>query len=558
MKIDLRWQLLLVVICLGLVLSLLSYQIQTVGLCTTRVPSTGGRLGVGMVGRPDKINPLFSEVNPIDQELASLIYDGLLRYDENGLLVPALAESWVVSDDQLTVRFELRDDISWHDGRPFTAEDVLFTYGLIQSEDLPVSDELKSLWAPVVISTTNDTTIDFTLPQPYGPFLDATTLGILPAHVLADVPVTELLDDPFNRSPIGTGPFSVSPGVDWEQTGQVRLVPNPQNWRRTIQIDTLDYRFFPDAESLAAAFKDGTIQAIAGMTPEYIPDILTLPGIRLFSSPAPQMTQLLFNSGDSASPVVRSLPGRQALAHAVNRAELIDLAVDGQGLPLEGPYTPTSWAYDEELLVPVVHDPAFASALLGEAGWVVIEGNPLREKDGEKLTLRLLFTDEGPNEAISRVLIRQWGEIGIETVLVIVDPEDMQDMLSEGQFDVALVHVDAPRDPDLYDFWSQEAIINGQNFGSWNHRLASEELERGRQLYTTDDRALHYSGFLRFFGDELPALTLYQGVDSFALSETVEQADVGLIGHPRDRYESLPDWFLLFREVSVTCPEEEL
>lgn len=557
MKVDIRWQLLLVVICLGLVVSLLSYQIQSAGLCTTRVPSTGGRLGVGMVGRPDKINPLLGTSNPVDLELINLIYDGLMRYDEAGMPVPSLAKSWHVSDDGKTLSFELRDDISWHDGQPFTAADVVFTYGLLQNEEFPAPESLGSLWNSVIISSTNESTVDLILPQPYGPFLDATTLGILPSHILNGIPANKLANHTFNRSPVGTGPFAVSQIFDWEEAGQLRLIPDPGHWRGGVQIDTLDYRFYPDNESVGEAFSTGAIQAISGISPEAVPEFLALPGVRLYTSPGRQITQLLFNLSSSGSPLVNSAQGRQALALGTNRPLLIDEAITGQGLPLEGPYIPGSWAFNPEAVAPVDYNPATASAILEELGWHIADGTATRERDGLPLVLKLLSVDDDPGRELAQTLASQWAEIGIDVEPIVVAPDEMTTALSDKAFDVAIVQVLTPGDPDLYDFWSQEAIVSGQNYGGWNNRRASEDLEIGRQLYSVDERLPYYTAFLRSFGEDLPAFTLLQHVDNFALSETIQKAEVGRFQQPRDRYDSLANWFMLYREVSIACSEGE-
>lgn len=557
MKIDIRWQLLLVVICLGLVVSLLSYQIQSAGLCTTRIPSTGGRLGVGMVGRPDKINPLLGTSNPVDQELINLIFDGLMRYDETGMPVTSLAQSWHVSDDGKTLGFELRDDISWHDGQPFTAEDVVFTYGLLQDEEFPAPDSLKNLWSSVTISSTNESTVDFILPQPYGPFLDATTLGILPSHILKGVPVNRLANHVYNTSPVGTGPFAVSQIFDWEEAGQLRLIPDPGHWRGSVKIDTLDYRFYPDNKSVGEAFSAGAIQAISGISTEAVPEFLSLPGVRLYTSPGRQITQLLFNLSESGSALLNSVQGRQALALGTNRPLLIDESVTGQGMPLEGPYIPGSWAFDPDAVAKIDYDRETASAILEELGWILADGTATRDKEGVPLVLRLLLADDDAGRELAHTLASQWADIGIDVEPNVVPPDEMATALSEEAFDVAIVQVLTPGDPDLYDFWSQEAIVSGQNYGAWNNRRASEDLEMGRQLYLVDERLPYYAAFLQYFSEDLPALTLLQHVDNFALSETIQEAEVGRFQQPRDRYDSLANWFMLYREVAVACSESE-
>ncbi|MCI0398054.1 MAG: peptide ABC transporter substrate-binding protein [Chloroflexi bacterium] len=551
---NLRWQALLAIICLGLVFSLLSFQVQTAGLCTTQVPASGGTLVEGMVGLPSYLNPLLADANPVDQDLSSLIFDGLTRYDASGQLAPALARSWEISDDGRTFRFTLRDDVTWHDGRPLTAADVAFTYGLLQNEAFPAPAGLRALWQPVTISVTNELEIAFTLPQPYTPFLDATTRGILPAHVLGDSAPERLAEHPFNRSPTGTGPFLVEPGSDWQRSGALRLAANPTYWRQGVQLDSLEFRFYPDSQALARAFTAGEIQAVTTISPAALPELGALPGMRLFTAAAPRYTLLFFNLTDSGL-AVPALEVRQGLAYALDRDALVDQALNGQGLPLEGPYLPTSWAYNPALLATYPYQPETAVSLLETAGWRLPAGQTVRQQGGETLALRLLVPEGPVFQALAGALVEQWAAVGVVATPQSLPPAGLQEALLAREYDVALVDVEPPGDPDLYDFWSQEAIIDGQNVAGWNHRRASEALEVARQLPTVDERQPYYEAFLRFYNNDLPALTLYQHVYTYGLSEAVNQADIGRIYQPRDRYETLANWFLLYRDVAVSCPE---
>jgi peptide/nickel transport system substrate-binding protein len=184
----------------------------------------------GMVGMPRTLNPLLSDSNPVDQELTSLIFDGLLYYDDSGRLAPALARTWQVSDDGLTVTFTLREDVTWHDGEPFTADDVVFSYVFCRT-NLPGGAGRARAVAAVTIGSDGPGEVSFTLPEPYSPFLDATTRGIVPAHVLglACLP-SQIAAHDFNRQPVGTGPFMVAAGDNWQRTGRLRLAPNPGFW----------------------------------------------------------------------------------------------------------------------------------------------------------------------------------------------------------------------------------------------------------------------------------------------------------------------------------------
>jgi peptide/nickel transport system substrate-binding protein len=572
MKPTIRWQLLIAAVCLGLVAALLSFREKKViisadtgqsqptpipGSCTTAVPAAGWTLVEGVVGRPQYLNPLLAGSNPVDETLADLLFDGLTRYNPDGQLVPALAESWTFAEDGRSVAFSLRPDVTWHDGQPFTAADVAFTYGLLQQEDFPASETVKMLWQSVTISVTGELQIDFHLPQPYTPFLDATTQGILPAHLFQDTQPGQVVDHTFNGAPVGTGPFMIVPGSDWQESGLLRLQANPAYWQRSLYLESLEFRFFPDSQALAQAFEAGEIQAIHTIPAESIPELITIPQLGIYSSGGREFTELLFNLTGTGADAVRQVKVRQALAYGLDRAVLIDQALDGQGLPLEGPYLPHSWAYSPGLLTRYPYQPETAASLLAEEGWTLPEGAAVRQQDGQNLELRLLLADDPVHRALAGLIAEQWANMGIQTEIEAVTPLSLTEMLRERAFDLALVDVSPPGDPDLYDFWSQEAIIEGQNYSGWNHRRASEALEAARQLTTQDERRPYYDAFLRFYDSDLPALTLYQQVTTYGISESVQEAEIGHFSSPRERYDSLANWFVSFQEVPVVCPEGE-
>ena len=559
MRFNLRWQILLAVLAFSLTAALLSFQVRSASLCTTRVPAAGGVFVEGMVGLPQTLNPLLSDPYPVDRQLVSLIFDGLTQVDASGQIVPALAENWSVSEDGRTLRFVLRDDIAWHDGEPVTAVDVAFTYGLMQDENFPGPAALKNLWQSVTINQIDDQTIEFVLTEPYAPFLSETTRGILPAHLLAGVTAASLAEHPFNQSPVGTGPWMVNANQDWPQNGRLQLLPNPLFWREGTQIPVLEYQFFPNEAALAEAFADGRVQAMNTVSPEMLPDVAAIPGVRLFTAESPRYTELLFNQGENGASLLKSAEGRQALAYALDRNAVVDRVLNGQGLPLEGPYLPTSWAYNPAALTQYQYDPTAAQLALSAQGWERVEGVPVRRNEaGDPLQIRLLTLAGAPHEPLAEEIAWQWADIGIDTVVeTAVDGVALRASLAEGDFDVALVDVTPPVDPDLYDFWSQEAIIRGQNYGRWNNRNASEALENGRQIWPVAERRPYYDTFLRLFNSDLPALTLYQHATTYALSPTVEQAEIGKIIRPRDRYKTFAQWFLLYRDVSIVCPVED-
>lgn len=557
MNINLRWQVLLAGVAFALVVALLSFQVQSASFCSVRVPAAGGDIVEGVVGAPRSLNPLLSDLYPVDRELTSLIFDGLTRYDASGALVPALAERWVVSEDGRSVTFTLRDDLLWHDGEPVTAVDIAFTYGLLQDEAFPGPSALADLWRSVTIEQIDAQTIMFTLAEPFSPFLAETTRGILPQHLLANVPVAQLAEADFNQAPVGTGPFIVDPAVNWQQDGRLRLIPNPADWREGTQIAALNFQFFPSEADLMQAFAAGSIHAINRVSAAALPTVAAMPDVRLFTAPEPTYTAVWFNLRQPANELVRTLSGRQALVAALDRAALVDVAVNGQGLLFEGPYLPSSWVYNSSIFTPRPYDPGTAAALLDTSGWLFGADSGLRQKDGQPLTLRLVALNSPQQTAVAETLRTQWTAVGVDAQITYAqDVAALRQLLADGAYDVALVTFTPSGDPDLYDFWSQEAIVRGQNYTGWNNRRASEALEAGRQVWGMEERRPSYETFLRLFDQDIPALTLYQDVYTYALSPEVNEAQIGLITQPRDRYKTFADWFLLYRDVTVACPAE--
>lgn len=555
MKPNIRWQILFAFLGFVLVISLLSIQVQSAGLCTVRVPASGGIFSEGIVGAPQYLNPLLSDPNPVDREISSLIFDGLTRY-EDGAFVPALAQAWEVSADGRIITFTLRNDITWQDGEPVTTKDVATTYAFLQDPAFPGDAGLQRFWETVKIRPISDTVIEFELVEPYAPFLESVSRGIMPAHLLADVTAVDLTTMNFNREPVGTGPFVVLAGQDWNQNRALLLTPSVDYWPQGTQITNLQYKFFADETAVLDAYAAGEIQAINDISPSMLPQAIQNSDIRLFSNTAPRYTSLLFNLTASGGTAVRNTDVRKALATALDQQQLVDTVLNGQAVLHNGPYLPASWAYNPQLHTSYNYAPVAASETLTNTGWVMDAGQTTRLNQGEPLSLRLLVWDNPTNRSLADAIKAQWEAVGAVVELTLAaDWSEFQQALADRAFDVALVDVFPPDDPDLYDFWSQEAIVRGQNYAGWNRRRASEALEDGRKLWPEAERKPFYDTFQRLYNEDLPELALFQHVYSYGISDAVYEVEIGRIENPRDRYVTLENWYMLFRDVTVACPE---
>ncbi len=565
MNASLRLPILLAIAGLGLVSALLYFRAETPNqpapiiietevdgepVCTALIAAGGGDFIEGIVGAPLYLNPLLNDFLPVDSQISSLIFDGLVRYDERSRqFVGALAQSWEVSEDGTAVTFNLKPDVQWHDGEPFNADDVLFTYQLLQEPDFPASPSLKGLWQTVTINKVNDLTVSFALTEPYAPFLEATTRGILPEHVLAEVTAVNIQSHPFNRFPIGTGPFQVDNEQDWTQSGQLRLEPAVRN--QSMLLDGISYRFFPDFLTLNQAFLNGEINGFSRIPTDDLPSVLEQDA-QLVSNPSNRVGVILFNLRENGHDALKSNAIRQALATGIDRQSLIDGALKGQAILVDGPYLNDSWAFAPQIVTPIQTNVLSATAVFESEGWSLSEGATARQNDGEPLSFEIISLSR--NQLLIDQLSAQMSALGIElTITLAPNGAELRELLTLGDFDLALVDVLPTDDPDLYDFWSQEAIIRGQNYGGWNNRRASEALESARKLWEVDQRRPYYDTFQRIYNAELPAITLFQYVDTFVTHQNVSGIELGIITNPRDKYATFSNWYLYQDERVVPC-----
>ena len=202
----LRWQILIVVLALIAIAILLLGQ-QPVLQTNVPEPTSGGLYIEGLVGSVGRLNPVLDFYNPVDRDVDRLIYSSLFRFDDRGNAIPDLVENWGLSLDGTVYNVVLKTGAVWHDGTPLTTEDVLFTIDLLRHPEIPTPLGLGDMWETIEVVTFDEHNMQFRLPEPFAPFLDYLTFGVLPKHLLGELTPTELIDDQFNLNPVGSGPY---------------------------------------------------------------------------------------------------------------------------------------------------------------------------------------------------------------------------------------------------------------------------------------------------------------------------------------------------------------
>ena len=540
----LRWQAAIAVLGLALLAALLRY--AAYNFTSVTVPDRGGTFVEGVAGNPQYLNPLLSQYNQVDGTLCALLFDGLTKLDEQGNVVPDLAETWTISADGLTYDFRLRAGLQWHDGAAVTAADVLYTVGAMQADDFPGVSWLKVLWQSVEVAAPegpDGLAVQFRLEQPLAPFLDYTTIGLLPAHLWQAVPVAQMRESQFNTRPVGTGPFQLGQ----ISATRIELAVNPRYHGAVPYLTGLAFRFYPDHQSLLPAFDRGEIDGVSSIWPAEIDAAAKRENLQLFTAPLSGYTLIYLNLQNPNVPFFEEKPVRQALLYALDRQGLIDTTLHGQGVVAHTPILPGTWAYDAEASR-YDYDPEHARQLLDEAGWADSDGDGVRDRDGEKLAFILL----GDNQAMIEAIATAWAQIGVQVAAQNVTlPGLTSDFLAPRTFDAALVHWELAGDPDPYPLWHSTQIQDGQNYAGWDDAAADAAIEQARAITDRAVRREHYVQFQRLFADEAPALLLYHPVYTYGVRDKVHAVQLAPLNSPADRFRNIADWYIVTKRITV-------
>lgn len=552
-----RWQILLIILGVVLVGVLLTY--LGVNYTTVLRPGHGGTYVEGVAGTPQWVNPLLCGYTGVDSDLSSLVFSGLTRLNQLGEVEPDLARGWEVTPDGLSYTFHLWSNAYWHDGTPVTADDVIFTLKLLQDPDFPGPPESgASVWRTVKIEKVDRRTVRFTLPEPYAPFLDYTTIGILPSHVLAGTHAAELPTAPFNVNPVGSGPFQVEEvEVEGGEITSMVLRQFSRYYRARPYLDRVQFRFYPDQQAVLDAYEAGDVEGIAKIGMDDLPDVRDLTSLKLYSAQIAEQGIVFLNLNRPDLEFLQQLEVRQALMYAVDRDAIVSRALEGQAIVADSPIVSGTWA-DSGGGSRHEYAPERANELLSQAGWVrATAGSGARHNAGQRLGFTLLTSNAPERVRVARMLAEQWADVGVDVEVEAAAPAKVRDALESRDFEAALFHLRLPGDPDPYPFWHETQVEGGQNYAGFVHRRASEVIEQARITVDREKREELYREFQRIFAQQVPALVLYEPVYTYGVGERVNDVQIGPLMYPSDRFRTISDWWIVHRRVFVSEAEAQ-
>ena len=555
---KLRWQFLVVALTLVVVAVLLLTQRQTVTPILPE-PASGGIYTEALVGSFGRLNPLLDLNNPADRDVDRLLFSSLIKFDSRGIPQPDLAESWGVSADGTIYNLTLRANANWQDGSPVTSDDVIFTLDLLRSQSSAYSPDVRTLWDGVQITRLNDKNLKFTLKEPFVPFLDYLTFGILPKHLLDTVSADQLSSSSFNMAPVGSGPYKfdhlmVASG---KITGVV-LTASKTYFGQVPFVDQFVFRYYPSSQAALTAYQAGEVLGISQITQDVLPTALSETNLSLYSSRLPRVTLILLNLGDKQLPFFQDKNVRNALLLDLNRQWMVDKLLQGQAIVADSPILPGTWAYYDGI-THIGFDPDAAIAQLKVAGYVLPADGTVRAKDNVSLSFTMAYPDDGLHTQLAQAIKQDWAAIGVGVTLKAVPYDSLlNDYLTPRTYQAVLVDLDLSRsyDPDPYPFWHQAEITGGQNYSQWDNRTASEYIEQARVVADPSVRTRLYRNFQVIFARELPALLLYYPVYTYGVDQRMQGVQAAPLFESADRFNGVSNWFLITKRTldTVTQP----
>ncbi|MHB8577020.1 MAG: peptide ABC transporter substrate-binding protein, partial [Dehalococcoidia bacterium] len=505
------------------------------------LPAQGGRYIEGSVGpAPLRINPLFAAADGPERDLAALVFSGLTRPGPNGEPEPDLAESWVASTDATSFTFLLRHDVTWHDGAPFDADDVLFTASAFAAPGVKGDPATAEVWRRARVQKLGQFAVLFQFDAPFSPFLSYASAGILPRHLLGKDTPAQLVDDPFNQRPIGTGPYvfrSLSASA-------AELQRNTAYYLDVPYIDRLTVRFVPDQPALLRAIERHEVSAGLPAQSLSVGDLASLTGtghqLLVADRSAYSVVYLNLNLAQFQDPVVR-----RALSQATDRTKLVAQLLPGQAATSDVPIPAGVW---HDPAPPAQADPSGAHAALLAAGWTAGTDGTLRKR-GIALSFTLLTTSDPQRQSIAAALAAQWHVIGANvTVQTQPDASVLNDALIPHKYEAVLFGWDSGPDPDPFTAWhSAQTGQQVQNLSGYASDRADQLLDALRQSTDPSDQSQLYGAFAETFRQDMPAIVLFFPRYVYAVPGDLRTPRFTALDTPSHRFAAIERWSLKTR-----------
>ncbi|MDP8225306.1 MAG: ABC transporter substrate-binding protein [Candidatus Lernaella stagnicola] len=444
--------------------------------CAGSPPPPADTLRIALEGNPTNLDPRFA-TDAYSVRILALVYEGLLAAAADGSVEPALAESYEILDER-TYRFRLREGLAWQDGQPITSRDVATNFRFLADPEnkCPVQDTFRRITS---IDTPDDRTVILHLDEVFAPFLDKMTRPLVPAH--------RLTPDSLADDPVGSGPYKLTEF----RRGELVVLEASENYRKgKARIPRIEFRVIGNDTTRLLRIRKGDVDLVQNAVPPFAVKFLSeLPGRRVIRETGVNYSYLGFNLQDKRG-LVDKIKVRQAVAHAIDRHQIIDSLMFGMARPATGLLAPSNWAYEPD--VPTYpYDPARAKRLLDEAGF------PDPDGDGPALRFTLSYktSTNKLRMRIAEVMAQQLSEVGIGFERRSLEWGTFFQDIKSGNFQTYTLTWVGVTDPDIlhYIFHSSMQPPRGANRGRYVNAQVDRWLEDTRREPDRDKRREQFS-----------------------------------------------------------------
>lgn len=514
----------------------------------TAVPTAGGTLVEGVVGTPRFVNPVLA-ITRADHDMVSLVYSGLVKLNERGELVPDVAERITISEDRRTYNIKLREGITFHNGTPLTAKDVVYTIALIQNPDL--KSPLQGNWDGVLVEELGDYELNLVLDEPYTPFIENLRVGILPRDSWDDLPTEQMPFSQNNTEPIGSGPYKIVDALRTE-SGLIQAY-RLEGFDQNSNISTLVFNFYQNEDELLAALAAGDIAGTASLS-HYNAATLDLDAYKVVERPLPRSFAVYFNQNKSL--VLRDAAVREALDIMIDREALIEDVLLGLGIPLTSPVPPDFI----DLRATTTPDAPIdrltrATGILAEGGWTKNDVGQwvLNAGDDSEITLAVDISTSNTElfDATSNYVANVWRELGVEVTVSEYEQTDLvQAIIRPRNFEALLFGAEVGRSVDLYPFWhSSQKDDPGLNVAQYTNIEVDGVLEDIRVATNTGEKADAIQEIVAAIADDTPAVFLFAPTFRYFLDPSVQLQPISRMSSQSDRFANISTWHITANRV---------
>ncbi|MBU0723201.1 hypothetical protein KKH46_03280 [Patescibacteria group bacterium] len=524
-----------------------------------KVPKEGGFIIEGVVGVPQTINPVTT--NPftspeVDNGLVALIYSGLLKATPTGTLIPDLAKDYTISEDGLVYTFTLKDNLSWHDDEPITSDDVSFT--IQKAQDPKIDSKYKANWVGTTVTTPDKKTVIFTLSEPYSPFLQNTTIGILPKHLWKNVSSDTFEHNRLNTIPIGSGPYKISKikkhGDDTIEYYDLIAFENYAMGKPYIK--KIRVQFFTDESVLLEAYKKGGVTNTNSIPPKTAEDLAKDYPYQL--ARLPRVFGVFFNQNEAK--IFADKTVREALNLTVNKKEIIDEIFYGFATEIDGPIPPGAlgfMAHTEETPLTLTTDERLEGArkLLKDSGWSPNEEGVLTKKttDGvQTLKFSISTTQTSELFAVAYKLKESWEKLGAKVDMKFFETtNDLKDhAIRQRKYDILLFGEIIGRDSDPFAFWHSSGRLDpGLNVALYTNIAVDKALELARATTSTEARIKQYEIVQKEIAKDIPAVFIYSPKFIYFTRNNIMKLYLHTLNTPSERFLNVHEWFIETEQI---------